>query len=102
MTETKEPYQVTKGSHGGKRVAGEGKSPSEVAKQIVEDIKGTHGGARVAGPGKKIGRPQKGEDKRIPMSFKLPPLLANKLKGEENRTGLIVKLLTEYYGITEL
>lgn len=73
MTETKEPY-TTKGSHGGKRLAG---------------------------PGKKIGRPGKGEDKRRAVTFKLPPLLADKLKGEENQTGLIVRLLSEYYGVSE-
>lgn len=74
MTEIKEPYLVDK----------------------------KWGGARIAGPGKKIGRPGKGEDKRRAVTFKLPPLLADKLKGEENQTALVVRLLSEYYGVSEV
>ena len=57
------------------------------------------GGARVAGPGKTIGRPS--GKTRTPMTFKIPNVLADRLKGEENQTGLIVRLLSEYYGISE-
>lgn len=57
------------------------------------------GGARIAGPGKEIGRPELGDKRRIPMTFKLPPELAKRLRGERNQTGLIVKLLSEYYGM---
>lgn len=74
---------------------------TETKEEYLVDKKYSHGGRRVAGPGKKIGRPDKGKDKRVPMSFKLPPLLANKLKEENkgDRTELLVKLLAEYYGV---
>lgn len=74
---------------------------SEQKEEYLIDKKYSHGGRRIAGPGKKIGRPDKGADKRKAVTFKLPPLLAERLRGEENQTGLIVRLLSEYYGVTE-
>ena len=64
-----------------------------------EIYKAGWGGARIAGPGKKLGRPT--GKTRIAMTFKLPEELADKLREEKNQTGLIVKLLSEHYRITE-
>ena len=55
------------------------------------------GGARIAGPGKKLGRPT--GKTRIAMTFKLPEVLVEKIRGEKNQTGLIVRLLSEYYRV---
>lgn len=59
--------------------------------------KAGHGGRRSGS-----GRKEMGSAKRRAVTFKLPPLLADKLKGEENQTGLIVRLLSEYYGVSEV
>ena len=73
---------------------------TEQKEEYLVDKKYSHGGRRVAGEGKKIGRPLLGKDeKRTPMTFKLPKVLADKLKAEESQTGLLVKLLAEYYGV---
>lgn len=46
------------------------------------------------------GRPLKA-DKKILVTFKLPPALVNRLRQEANQTELIEKLLTEYFERTE-
>lgn len=56
--------------------------------------KAGHGGRRSGS-----GRKEMGPAKRRAVTFKLPPLLAERLKGEGNQTALIVRLLSEYYGV---
>jgi hypothetical protein len=46
------------------------------------------------------GRPPKA-DKKILVTFKLPPALVDRLRQEPNRTELIEKLLTQYFERTD-